>query len=81
MHAIAHGGCTDTVRESALEAEKKEKRKKKKKLAHRGLEAASVLRLAFHSDALPTKLSPSFFTLSGAIEISILLLYYYYYYC
>ena len=34
VHAIAHGGCTDTVTESALKADsEKEKEKKEKKAA------------------------------------------------
>ena len=52
MHAIAHGGCTDTVRQSALEVDSG------RKIPCRGLEPVSVLRLAFHSDALPTELAP-----------------------
>ena len=36
-HATAHGGCTDTVRESALEADSE-----KNCLPYRGLELASV---------------------------------------
>ena len=45
MHTA--GGCTDTVREFALEADSEEKKKKKKKpLLYHGLEPASVLRLA-----------------------------------
>ena len=51
MHAIVHGGCTDTVRESALEVDWE-----KNSLPHRGLEPTSVLRLAFQSDVLPTEL-------------------------
>ena len=51
MHATAHGGCTDTVRESALEVDWE-----KNPLPHRGLEPASVLRLAFQSDAVPAEL-------------------------
>ena len=53
MHAISHGGCTDTVRESAPEADWE-----KNLLPHRGLEHASVFRLAFQSDVLPTELLP-----------------------
>ena len=51
MHVIAHrGGCSDTVRESAsTESWLREK----KSLAALGLKPASVLRLAFQSDALP----------------------------
>ena len=53
MHAIAHGGCTGTIRESALEVVSGTKKtNKKKKKTHRGLEPVSVLRLAFQSDAL-----------------------------
>ena len=52
MYAIVHGGCTDTVRESALEVDWE-----KNPLPHLGFEPASVLRLAFQSDALPTELS------------------------
>ena len=54
MHAIAHGGCTDTVRESALKVDTG-----KKSLAARGLEPASVLRLAFQSDTCLLYTSPS----------------------
>ena len=51
MHAIAHGGCTDTVRESTVELGEK------KSLPRRGLEPASKLRPAFQSDTLPAELS------------------------
>ena len=54
MHAIAHGGCTDTVRvctESWLW--------EKNPLSHRGLEPESVLRLTFQSHTLPTELFPA----------------------
>ena len=51
MHAIATGGCT----ESAL---KVDSGTEKNPLPYRGLEPASVLRLASQSDALPTELSP-----------------------
>ena len=54
LHAITHGGCTDTVRESPLEAESMKKRKekvkkkeRKKNSPQRGFEPASVLRLVF----------------------------------
>ena len=53
MRAIAHGGCTDNVRESALKFDSG-----KNCLPHPGLEPASVPRLPFQSDALPTELSP-----------------------
>ena len=52
MHATAHGSCTDTVRESAL---KIDSGRRKKTLPLLGPEPASVLRLAFQSDALPTE--------------------------
>ena len=51
MHAIAHGGCTNTVRESALEVDGE-----KNPLLHQGLEPASLFGLAFQSDTLPAKL-------------------------
>ena len=54
MNAIAHGGGTDTVRESALETDWE-----KNPLPHRGFEPASVLRLAFQSDAGPPEPSPT----------------------
>ena len=47
MHAIAHGGCTDTRKRVCTE----------NPIPHRGLEPESVLRLAFQADALPTELS------------------------
>ena len=50
MHAIAHGGCTDTVRQSALEFDSG----RKIALPPLGLELASWL---FQSDALPTERS------------------------
>ena len=49
MHAVAHRGCADSVTEVDWE---------KNPSLHRGLEPASVLRLAFQSDALPAELSP-----------------------
>ena len=53
MHAIAQGGCTDTVRESALEIDCG-----RKILCRTGdpNPRQSLLRLAFQSDALPTEL-------------------------
>ena len=52
--------CADTVRESRLRVEPGEKREKEKKeknpLPHLEIEPASVLRLAFQFDALPTEL-------------------------
>ena len=56
MHAVAHGGCTDTVRESALKADSG---RKSLVVSYRGIEPASVLRLAFWSDALPAELFSS----------------------
>ena len=53
MPAIAHGGCTDTVKESALEVDCG-----RNPLPHRGFEPASVLNLAFQSDALPAEVFP-----------------------
>ena len=41
VHAIAHRGCTDTIRESALKVDGE-----KNPLPHQGLEPASVLPLA-----------------------------------
>ena len=55
MHAIAHGGWTDTVRESALEVDSG---RKEIILPHSGLEPTSLSRQAFQSDALPTELYP-----------------------
>ena len=52
MHAIAHGGCMESVRESALQVWEK------KPLPHWELEPASVFRLACQSAAVPNKLSP-----------------------
>ena len=43
-------GCTDTVRESALKVDTGSKML----LPHRGRKPASVLRLAFQSDAIST---------------------------
>ena len=38
MHAIAHGGCTNTVRESALKVDCwRERKKEEKTLPHPGL--------------------------------------------
>ena len=50
----AHGGCTDTVRESALKADWE-----KNPLPHQVLEPMSALHLAFQSDILPNELSLS----------------------
>ena len=51
MHAIAHGGCIDTVRESAQKVGSG-----RKVLCPPGIKTASALHLAFQSDALPTEL-------------------------
>ena len=53
MHVIVHRGCTDTVRESALEADWE-----KNPLLHWGLKPASVSHLAFQLDTLPRELCP-----------------------
>ena len=50
MHAIAHEGCRDTVRESALKVDWK-----KNPWLHRGIEPASAACLF---NALPTELHP-----------------------
>ena len=47
------GGGADTITEPALEVDSG----RKNPLPNRGLEPASVLRLVFQSDALPTELS------------------------
>ena len=53
MPAIAHEGCTDTVRESALKVcRKKSAIQGVSNPTYRGLEPASALPLAFRSDAL-----------------------------
>ena len=57
MHAIAHGGCTDTVRESAPEADSG------RKIPYRTGDSnprqyCAWRFLAFQSDALPTDLYP-----------------------
>ena len=53
MHVIAHGGFTNTVRESALKVDWE-----KNPFLLQGLERVSVLYLAFQLDALSTELSP-----------------------
>ena len=53
MYVIAHMGCMDTVRESALGADWE-----KISLPHQGFEPMSVLHLAFQLDAPPTGLIP-----------------------
>ena len=54
MHVIVHGGCTITVRESAL---KVDSGRKISLIAYRGMEPASGLHLNFGPNALPTELS------------------------
>ena len=56
MHAMAHWGCTDTVRESALEVDSG------RRIPCRTVDSnpESALRLAFQSDALPTEPCPPF---------------------
>ena len=52
MHTVALEGCTDTVKDSALEFDSGRRRKN---LPYGGLESVIVLRLAFQSDAPPTE--------------------------
>ena len=52
MHAIARGGCMDTVRESIYTGSRL---LEKNPLPQQGLKPASVLCLAFQSDALPAE--------------------------
>ena len=55
MHAIAHWDCTDTVTESALEADRDNNNKKqqqKNTRPHEGLEPTSVLLLAARKSAV-----------------------------
>ena len=54
MRATAHVDCTDTIRERVCT---ESFLREKNPVPHRGLEPASVLRLAFQLDALPTELS------------------------
>ena len=58
MRAIAHGGCTDTATESPLDADPG--RKIPCCTGYSG-EPASVLRLAFESEALPALLLVTFY--------------------
>ena len=60
LHAVAHGGCADTVMESAL--------KVYSGLFALWLESASVLRLAFQPDALRTELFHGPKSTSGRVE-------------
>ena len=55
MHVIAHGGCVDTVRESALEVDSE------RSLLHLQLKYASILCMAFQRDTLPAELFPATF--------------------
>ena len=62
-HVIAHRGCSDTVRQSALEVDWE-----KNPLSHQGLEPKSVLCLAFQSDTLPVEPSlPRLCTVSTCV--------------
>ena len=54
MHVIVRGGCTNTVRESALKVDSV---RKISLTAYRGMEPASGLRLNFGPNALPTEIS------------------------
>jgi len=65
MHVISHGGCTDTTRKSALEANpQRERERESERESERERESfctgdpASILHLAFELGALPTELSP-----------------------
>ena len=89
MHAIAHGGITDTVREFALKVvsgiQIQHFRtvatilsdfccfREKKPLPHLGLEPASVLRLAFQSAFSPTEWSPLSVCLLKTFHIQLML--------
>ena len=52
MHMIAHIGCTDALRESALKVDSG----RKIPWPHLGLKPASVLHLAIQADTLPAEL-------------------------
>lgn len=55
LFATAHVDCTDNTRERVCT---ESFLREKNPVPHRGLEPASVLRLAFQLDALPSELSP-----------------------
>ena len=57
MRAFAHWGCTDTVRESALDVDSGGQ----KSLAAPGTRTRVSIALAFQADALATELSPPHF--------------------
>ena len=57
MHVVAHRGCTNTVRESAMKVDSGEN-VGKIPCWRREIESESVLRLAFRFDALPTDMLP-----------------------
>ena len=54
MHVTVRGGCTNTVRESALKVDSV---RKISLTAYRGMEPTSGLRLNFGPNALPTEIS------------------------
>ena len=58
MHAIAHGGCTETVRESALEVDSG----RKIPCCTGDSNPREYCARAFQSDALPTELLPAPFS-------------------
>ena len=61
MQAIAHGGCTDTVRESALKADSG-----RQSLVAPGTRTRVSIAPGFQSDVLPTELSPPLRFLTAA---------------
>ena len=75
MHAIAHWGCTDTVREPALKVDTRRKKNTHTKTCRtrEGLEPVSVLSLAFQSDALPTELFPAVVIMITAVIMIIIM--------
>ena len=74
MHAIAHWGCTDTVREPALKVDASRKKTHTKTCRTReGLEPVSVLSLAFQSDALPIELFPAVVIMITAVIMIIIM--------
>ena len=58
---VAHGGCTDTVKESALTDDWE-----KNPLPHRGIEPVSA---ACRSDAIPAELHPNPFNVAEVLEL------------
>ena len=61
MHAISHGGCTDTVKNPTLKVDWE-----KCPLLLQGIEPVSASWLAFWSDTVPAKLSRPLFQLHPA---------------